>query len=54
MLPMLNCYCYVAILKPFNRELKKWAQAHFKMLSRKCVNKSYIFDIYVWTGFGIK
>ena len=26
---------------------KKWAQACLKMLSMKCVSKSYIFDIYV-------
>ena len=33
---------------------KKWTQAHLKMLSTKWVYKSYIFDIYVKTGFGIK
>ena len=31
---------------------KKSIPARLKMLSN--VNKSYIFNIYVWTGFGIK
>ena len=29
-------------------------QVHLKMLSTKCVYKSYIFDVYVWAGFGIE
>ena len=33
---------------------KKWAQARLKMLSTKSVYKSYIFDINVRSGFGIK
>ena len=31
---------------------KKWAQAHLKMLSTKCVYKSYMFNKYVYTRFG--
>ena len=33
---------------------KKRAQIHLKMLSTKYVYESYIFNIYVWRGFGIK
>ena len=41
-------------LKPFNRVQRKRTQARLKMVSRKCVYKSYIFDLYVWREFGIK
>ena len=38
-------------VKPFNRaqkkKKKKWAPAHLKKLSTKCVYKSYICNIYV-------
>ena len=27
---------------------KEWAQACLKMLLRKCVNESYIFNIYIY------
>ena len=33
---------------------KKLALVHLKMLSTKCVYKSYLFNMYVWRGFGIK
>ena len=33
---------------------KKWVSAHLKMLSTKGVYKSYISNVYVLTGFGIK
>ena len=33
---------------------KKWAQACLKILSRRCVYKSFIFNIYISTVFGIK
>ena len=35
-------------------ESKKEALARLKMLSTKCIYKSYIFNIYVQTGFSIK
>ena len=33
---------------------KKRAQVRLKMFSMKCVYKSYIFNMYIKTGFGIK
>ena len=33
---------------------KKKTQAHLKMLSTKCVYKSYIFNIFAEKVFGIK
>ena len=50
---MLNCECYIVMLKWFNC-VQKRSQACFRMLSTKCVYKSYIFNIYVLKGFGIK
>ena len=44
---MLNCYCYTAIYKAFNCMQKKLALTCSKMLSTKCVYKSYVFNIYV-------
>ena len=40
-------------VKPFNC-VEKRAQACFKMLSRKCIYESYIFNICVLRGFSIK
>ena len=40
-------------VKPFNC-MEKRAPACLKMFSTKSVSKSYIFDIYILTGFGIK
>ena len=34
--------------------MQKRAQARLKMLLTECVYKSYISNIYVLTGFGIK
>ena len=48
---MLNCDCSIQYLKPLNcvqKKKKKWAQACLKMLSTKCIYKSYIFDIYIY------
>ena len=41
---MMMIYQY---LKPFNC-LQKRAQAHIRILSTKCVNKSYIYLIYMY------
>ena len=48
---MLNCDSYIAILETC---AQKKAQPRLRMLSTKCVYKSYVFDIYVYAGFGIK
>ena len=40
-------------LKPFKCAQKR-ALVHLRILSTKCVYKSYIFNIYVKTGFSIK
>ena len=41
---MLNCHCYIAILETIQlcvKKKKKRAQDRFRMLSTKCIYKSY-------------
>ena len=42
-----NCYCDIELLETI--ELKKMSSGSFKNV----IYKSYVFDIYVETGFGI-
>ena len=49
----LNFEWYIPILGVFNSEPKNEPRL-IQNVTKKCVDQSYIFDLYVWRGFGIK
>ena len=40
------CDSYGAMLEIIQQCVKKWAKAHLKILSTKCVHKSYLIHLY--------
>ena len=56
---MFNCkknYSDLLLFPTLNDSIacKKWAKSYLIILSTRCVYESYIFDMYVLGGFGIK